>query len=81
MLDKTLPPLAFLHLTRSFSSLPDVRPYELDVLRDVGLGAADARDALLDVVQEALRQRRVLVQVHQVGRLERRREGAGVKIR
>ena len=49
----------------------DVRADELDVLRDVGLGRPDARDALLDVVQEALGERGVLVQVHQVGSLGR----------
>ena len=30
----------------------DVRADELDVLRDVGLGGADARDALLHGVQQ-----------------------------
>ena len=48
----------------------DVCADELDVLRDVGLGGADARDALLDVVEQALGQRGVLVQVHQVRSLE-----------
>ena len=61
----------------------DVGADELDVLRDVGLRRADARHALLDVVQQALGQRRVLVQVHQVRRLEgreARREWGGTKL-
>ena len=52
----------------------DVCADELDVLRDVGLGGADARDALLDVVEQALGQRGVLVQVHQVRSLGEERE-------
>ena len=56
----------------------DVRADELDVLRDVGLRGADARDALLDVVQEALGERGVLVQVHQVRSLQK---GGEIRIR
>ncbi len=44
----------------------DVRADQLDVLRNVGFGGPDPRHALLDVVQQALGQSGVLVQVHQV---------------
>ena len=49
----------------------NVRADELDVLRNVGLGRPDARDPLLDVVQEALGESGVLVEVHQVRSLEK----------
>ena len=49
----------------------NVRADELYVLRNVGFGRPDARDPLLDVVQEALGERGVLVQVHQVRSLEK----------
>ena len=52
----------------------DVCADELDVLRDVGLGGPDARDALLDVVEQALGQRGVLVQVHEVRSLAEKGE-------
>ena len=44
----------------------DVPPDQLDVLADVGLGGADAGDALLDVVEQALGEGRVLVQVDEM---------------
>ena len=56
----------------------DVLAYELDVLRDVGLRGADPRDALLDVVDEALGHGGVLVQVDQVGSLKQRQAGVTI---
>ena len=47
----------------------DVGAGELDVLEHGGFWAAETGGALLDVVQQALRHKRVLVQVHQVRRL------------
>ena len=52
----------------------DVAADQLYVLGDVGLGRPDPGQALLDVVEEALRQGGVLVQVDQVRRLLRRKE-------
>lgn len=47
----------------------NVRAAELNVLGYVGLGAAEAGQAHLEIVDEALGHEGVLVQVHQVGRL------------
>lgn len=44
----------------------DVPADQLDVLADVGLGRADAGEALLDVVEQALREGRILVQVDEM---------------
>ena len=49
----------------------DVGPHQLDVLRQVGLGGPDPCQALLDVVEEAFGQGRVLVQVDQMRRLKK----------
>ena len=43
-----------------------VRPKQFDVLGNVELGAPHIGDAVLDVVEEALRHGGVLVQVHQM---------------
>ena len=48
----------------------DVGPHQLDVLRQVGLGGPNPCQALLDVVEEAFGQGRVLVQVDQMRRLK-----------
>lgn len=48
----------------------DVGAVELDVLGKVELRGAYVCEAIFDVVEEALRHRRVLVEVHEVGCLE-----------
>ena len=58
----------------------DVRAAQLDVLRDVGLGRADPRDAVLDVVEQALGHERVLVQVDKVRRLLGREDAHRVAV-
>ena len=57
----------------------DVLADQLDVLRDVGLGRAHSGDALLDVVDQTLGHGRVLVQVHQVRRLEKMRQFSALR--
>lgn len=48
-----------------------MRAGELNILRYICFGATDAGEAVLDVIDQALRHERVLVQVHQVWRFLR----------